>query len=685
MVRRGFVGAIVVALAAVSSSLSAASATSVPTPPTSCQNALLEGGSRKPAPKGGWVPVLLVHGITSSRAAWRETPIGGGASIADQLARIPGSAIYTFDYSKNSLDWVTSPLIAPELTSAVDCLAHASSHQVIVVAHSMGGLAAQQAQAAVPAGEISRVITVGTPVKGSFLLSAASAVDADATTISPAESAWVRLLTKVCGASGTATPDSNTCGPLSSVETAAGKAMMPSSVELAALPAWQKGIVVQRLAARLDVSLAGKNRDIGDGVVAVSSATAGGTVSSYVDTCHDVPVTKVLSSECTHGHELRNRALLAQVLAGARKTIRAATPIKRLQAESELRALTQGSNIVLVDVPGGYDAAAYDQSSHINFWEYRASSWKQAGVSEYPGEAGTTGYLPYDRPVTVSGALLTNAEHATFIVDGPFTGDGSGEAVAYANGPQGWGLVLARSDGTLASSGHGYENQGPGRELTMGFSDGQFVTYTGSVLPSTAFGAGVPIVRHWRWVTDHFELDHDNIFESAPADTPPSAYTMQPLPADSPPDGLWGARITNVESVGTPDAPAYRLELQPGPAQPGSCGPATCGFSGGVTQRFTTTADPSVMVVLPVREGAGVSYITAPNWVLNLPVSRTHLPSDFERNPVTFSSLAARGENSWYVPASLGVHELLLQFGPKAELLYEGGRLARITLVYDLS
>jgi pimeloyl-ACP methyl ester carboxylesterase len=104
----------------------------------SCAGSQLQqvpGGSTTLA---GSAPVVFIHGIISTAQMWQPTTPG---SIAYQAARIRGVTAWTFRYQPESLDWVTNPAIGPAFARGLACLADNSGHDVIVVAHSMGGLA----------------------------------------------------------------------------------------------------------------------------------------------------------------------------------------------------------------------------------------------------------------------------------------------------------------------------------------------------------------------------------------------------------------------------------------------------------------------------------------------------------------------------------------------------------------
>jgi pimeloyl-ACP methyl ester carboxylesterase len=94
---------------------------------------------------GAKVPVLLVHGFDSNPRMWLE----GNPSMEKTLRKMQEVYVTrSFSYEDNHFDWVTNDNIGPKLARAIDCLAQTSRKEggagkVIVVAHSMGGLAAR--------------------------------------------------------------------------------------------------------------------------------------------------------------------------------------------------------------------------------------------------------------------------------------------------------------------------------------------------------------------------------------------------------------------------------------------------------------------------------------------------------------------------------------------------------------
>lgn len=267
----------------------------------------------QPASGGKWVPVVMVHGWTSQDT---NTPARTGAfshfidlsdipgftpdvgrSLIGQLQGIPGAAVFTFDYHPYSARWVDDPHLGPALGKVVDCLYRASGQKVIIVAHSMGGLIARYA-ATQPglassnrAGEISTVVTLGTPETGSVAaLLAETGVDFGAATSDVL--ATIRLMLAACGKLTSGQIETGTlCDelppPVRVFESASGVALRYGSAELAALKPWPSSIDVDALAGNATFELpdpgwfslpwSTTSVDVGDLIVTPSSALAGAT------------------------------------------------------------------------------------------------------------------------------------------------------------------------------------------------------------------------------------------------------------------------------------------------------------------------------------------------------------------------------------------------------------------------
>lgn len=165
--------------------------------------------------------------------------------------------------------------------------------------------------------------------------------------------------------------------------------------------------------------------------------------------------------------------------------------------QQALAQQVSGEQVDLVKVPSGYEAASWDQTGRIRFWSStgRSTRWQQVGSSHYPYSS----YLG-DPSATTMGADLTGMRHATFIVRGTFTGDGTGSAVAYADGLRGWGAIKAEPSGRIGPSGAPVGSDQIGLSFDFGFDNGLLVTKDCN--PHYAFaecGGPTTIVKQWRW------------------------------------------------------------------------------------------------------------------------------------------------------------------------------------------
>lgn len=169
---------------------------------------------------------------------------------------------------------------------------------------------------------------------------------------------------------------------------------------------------------------------------------------------------------------------------------------------SALAARTPGQRRVEVRVPDGYEAISWDQSGHVLFWAY-TQAWRRVGSSGYPSGASAVGAPHAD----AHGTMLRGMAHATFIVDGVFSGDGSGNAVAYTTGSKGWGAIKAEPNGNIGPSGESVSFGGIGLADEFAFADGQLETADcSSEVPIAACAGNERVLKFWRWTGSDFTL-----------------------------------------------------------------------------------------------------------------------------------------------------------------------------------
>ena len=149
------------------------------------------------------------------------------------------------------------------------------------------------------------------------------------------------------------------------------------------------------------------------------------------------------------------------------------------------------------------DVMALNQQGTMSFWNDSNDELTKVGSSTYPYAPASLGAPD----ATGSGALLTGMTDATFIVQGTFSGDGSGNTVAYTNGSAGWGAIKANADGNLAASGQGVQTDGIGLSNGNAFSDGHLETFDcSSTLPLSQCGGNNRVIKFWGWNGTVFTL-----------------------------------------------------------------------------------------------------------------------------------------------------------------------------------
>lgn len=279
-----------------------------------------------PDARGRYTPVIMVHGWISRSThdtertgtfsglidltANRVVPVAETRSLIGQLQRVPGAAVFTFDYRDYAARWVDDPHLGPALGKVIDCLYRESGEKVIVVGHSMGGLVARYAASSPgPTGpdranEISTVITLGTPEQGSVaaLLTAATLDASSSRTI-----AVLRLVLAACGRlSSRDVRTGSLCDglppPVRTFASDAGVALRYGSPQLAALKPFPRSVALDALAgdAAFDLPKAGwfhlpwdtTSVDVGDLIVTHGSAVHGAANVKQVSCAYQLNATR---------------------------------------------------------------------------------------------------------------------------------------------------------------------------------------------------------------------------------------------------------------------------------------------------------------------------------------------------------------------------------------------------------
>ena len=236
---------------------------------------------------GAKAPVLFVHGLSDDAGVWATGSRPMMRTVRDET----GAYVSAFDYSSVNEKWVTDAKIGPALSERIRCLARLSAEgggpgKVIIVAHSMGGLATRIASSAA-SESIALVITIGTPHMGSDINS--FLVDRVGTGSSGAlETLWFNFLSGSCDL-GSFTSSNNGgpgwegfCRLLGTAGSDAAKAMRVGSSELSDLPVFPSGIPILAIVGDMEARTTIFKQTLslgrlGDGVVTTDSANRFGT------------------------------------------------------------------------------------------------------------------------------------------------------------------------------------------------------------------------------------------------------------------------------------------------------------------------------------------------------------------------------------------------------------------------
>lgn len=279
---------------------------------------------------GTKTPVLFVHGLRGSIETWTDDASSAYHAVKAMKKEV---AIDAFDYKNANQQWVDHPEIGPKLARHIDCLAENSrkaggSGKVIVIAHSMGGLATRFAASQTVNGrkvadDIGLLITIGTPNKGSHLADIAIALTRAA--CHPA------ILPTFAGKKLQG-EDPATCGE--KFAAIFGMQTFTTSGKIAALPALPNTVPVLAIAGDVRIAYSLFNVPIltagSDLVVAVNSAGASsdptGAGTKVLQCSGLVPIPGFSDAPCEHGNLVRNPNVHALVVEAIRKYAQNAAP-----------------------------------------------------------------------------------------------------------------------------------------------------------------------------------------------------------------------------------------------------------------------------------------------------------------------------------------------------------------------
>ncbi|MDT8911972.1 hypothetical protein [Amycolatopsis sp. PS_44_ISF1] len=174
------------------------------------------------------------------------------------------------------------------------------------------------------------------------------------------------------------------------------------------------------------------------------------------------------------------------------------------QSKAQLLAKVPGQQALVVAVPTGFEAITYDQSGHVGFWTDSPEGWHKDSTGSYPYTPGH--HAPPGAKAT--GAVLSGMKHATFVLNGAFSEDSTGNAIAYTDGSSGWGIITAQPGGNLAPAGPTVDSRNSGVSHGLALTGGQLQTEDCNPDQPLAECGTSAVKKSWRWDGHQFVLAH---------------------------------------------------------------------------------------------------------------------------------------------------------------------------------
>lgn len=277
-----------------------------------------------------------------------------------------------------------------------------------------------------------------------------------------------------------------------------------------------------------------------------------------------------------------------------------AEPASAAQLQQKTRGQSRSATVQVTDKIR--EAASWDTKGNLWFWRDSGHGWQKVGSSRYPRLPGQQG----GSHVKVASTHLSGSPHAIYIVDGPFTGDSTGNDLIYAATPDGrWGTATPHGTQELVPTGKPASNNpaAPGLWLNAHFAKHLVMTESGNLFGPNAAAGDYPLVVGWAWRDGKLQRGTDNAFSAAPDDVN-SHWAGKKL--NGCPDKVANGRyVTNLSAV-APDGdapyPAVQLSLRPAGKPASSVCPVN--------------VDPNTPVTVWTKTTHGSRWGAVPAWML---------------------------------------------------------------------
>lgn len=264
--------------------------------------------------------------------------------------------------------------------------------------------------------------------------------------------------------------------------------------------------------------------------------------------------------------------------------------LKRVAGEQSRSAIVRVSS-------GVYEAASWDAKGNVWFWRTAGQGWHKIGSSRYPTLPG-----PGGSRTKIASTILPGMQHATYIADGAFTGDSSGNTIAFTATSEGkWGTVAPQGDSLIPTGKPATDNTTPGIWRDARFTGGKLRTTVGNPFTANATASSYPLIDDWAWQSGKFVNAKDNAFKSWTTRPPKRASAPGTTCPSHLPDGTYTVRIAGSEPEG--EVPYSTVAVN------------VWGPKGGAVL-CTVQVDPNTIVNAPATTASGASWVTVPAWML---------------------------------------------------------------------
>jgi hypothetical protein len=270
---------------------------------------------------------------------------------------------------------------------------------------------------------------------------------------------------------------------------------------------------------------------------------------------------------------------------------------------------------VPVRTPAGLEAATWLPTTDpvVVIWRSadRGRHWIQIGGTTYP----TNRYLSRCSPV-ITAATPAGSPNAAFVLHECLTGDGSANASAVADGPEGCGVLQQTGARRLTSTGAGAHGFVPRSAVRwdIEFDRGELVTIDGGDWFGVAGSGLFPRVERWKWRHGGFSPTADSAFIAQPSPRPDLNWPTLPTgrcPANGTYQASFGVRYTNRRHE--PNSPLLLMVFPPSYGYPTS---PTCTQFVLSSLPLTIEAVHTTAPLVSLRRGhlSNRRWITAPAW-----------------------------------------------------------------------